>query len=125
MNIGECKGKIVAPESGKHGFGWDSIFVPDELINNTNGSQIPFSKMTMQEKSELSHRGKAVREFAAWLARNRDELYRRQQGEPALGHKGFKFVDKPNDLTQEYVPRSAEDSNLRRYIPLNSNQELD
>jgi inosine triphosphate pyrophosphatase len=114
---GECRGTIVPPEPGKHGFGWDSIFVPDDEYNynninddadsdananntnngtNNNSSRTQrrsFSQMSMMEKNQLSHRGKAVRKLARWLGRNQDALYRRQQGEPAVGHQGLTFIE--------------------------------
>lgn len=80
---GTTKGKIVQPIKGR-GFGWDSIFVPDE-------SEKPFSQMTTEEKNALSHRGKAVRQWADWLAINQEELWERQSGRPAIGHKGLDF----------------------------------
>lgn len=58
---GRTYGKIVKPIPGG-GFGWDSIFVPD-------GADRPFSMMTTEEKNALSHRGKAVRQWADWLGK--------------------------------------------------------
>lgn len=80
---GTTKGKIVAPVEGR-GFGWDSIFVPD-------GESEPFSCMSMEKKNALSHRGKAVRKWADWLGKNQKELWERQTGRHALGHKGLDF----------------------------------
>ena len=87
---GQCDGTIVEPiEQG--GFGWDSIFVP-------NGESEPFSCLSTDEKNKLSHRGNAVRQWARWLSVNKDELLKRQGGEPAIGHKGLDF--KPNFVEQ-------------------------
>lgn len=80
---GTTKGRIVAPVEGR-GFGWDSIFVPD-------GETEPFSCMSLEKKNSLSHRGKAVRQWADWLGKNQDELWERQGGRPAIGHKGLDF----------------------------------
>lgn len=80
---GRTYGKIVKPMPGG-GFGWDSIFVPD-------GSDRPFSMMTTEEKNALSHRGKAVRQWADWLGRNQQELWERQNGKISVGHKGLNF----------------------------------
>jgi len=80
---GETHGTIVEPVEGL-GFGWDSIFVPD-------GSDVPFSMMTTEEKNKFSHRGKAVRKWADWLGHNQEELWERQEGKPAVGHKGLDF----------------------------------
>jgi len=81
---GECHGTIIKPIPGA-GFGWDSIFVPH------NHDQ-PFSLMTTIEKNQLSHRGKAVRQWADWLGRNQDALWERQEGRVQQpGHKGLNF----------------------------------
>jgi inosine triphosphate pyrophosphatase len=80
---GECSGKIVAPIE-KGGFGWDSIFVPD-------GEEETFSCLSTERKNQLSHRGSAVRQWANWLSINRDALMERQDGIPAIGHKGLDF----------------------------------
>ena len=77
-------GKIVAPQPGR-GFGWDSIFVPDD------GNGDPFSMMSTEEKNKLSHRGKAVTQWADWLGVNQEELWERQEGKPARGHMGLDF----------------------------------
>ena len=80
---GKTHGKIVQPLPGL-GFGWDSIFVPD-------GEEKPFSMMSTEEKNALSHRGKAVRKCAQWLGHNQMELWERQTGRHAIGHKGLEF----------------------------------
>ena len=81
---GRTKGTIIAPVEGR-GFGWDSIFVPDE------GDGEPFSCMTTEEKCEVSHRGKAVRQWAEWLGKNQEALFLRQEGQHSVGHKGLDF----------------------------------
>ncbi|KAL3935344.1 MAG: hypothetical protein SGBAC_009115 [Bacillariaceae sp.] len=80
---GECAGTIVAP-TGKGGFGWDSIFVP-------NGQEVTFSCLSTEQKNELSHRGDAVRQWVRWLSANQEALALRQDGVPAIGHKGLDF----------------------------------
>lgn len=80
---GRTKGTIVAPVEGR-GFGWDSIFVPD-------GEEKPFSCMTTEEKCKMSHRGKAVRQWADWLGANEGALWERQEGKISVGHKGLDF----------------------------------
>lgn len=90
---GTTRGTIVAPVPGR-GFGWDSIFVPDDNGNDTasvGDEGEPFSTMSTEKKNSLSHRGKAVRKFADWLGQNQEELWARQGGRPALGHKGLDF----------------------------------
>lgn len=87
---GRCSGKIVEPVPGR-GFGWDAIFVPD-------GEEEPFSCMSTEKKCELSHRSKAVMQWAEWLDKNVEELWERQQGRPAIGHRGLNF--KPSSSEQ-------------------------
>ncbi|MEY3945560.1 MAG: RdgB/HAM1 family non-canonical purine pyrophosphatase [Bacteroidota bacterium] len=57
---GECKGVISETPMGNNGFGYDPVFVPA-------GSQKSFAEMTMDEKSAISHRKKAVRKMADFL----------------------------------------------------------
>lgn len=81
---GKVDGTIVEPVEGR-GFGWDSIFVPDE-------EDQPFSCLSTERKNELSHRGNAVRQWVKWLHVNKDELLERQKtGKQAIGHKGLDF----------------------------------
>jgi len=55
---GRCEGKITEKPEGKNGFGYDPVFYfPD--YNKT------FAQLTMEEKSLISHRGKALREVAS------------------------------------------------------------
>jgi inosine triphosphate pyrophosphatase len=96
---GECEGHIVAPESGQFGFGWDSIFVPKEYTQ-------PFSQMDMAMKNVVSHRGRAVRQWADWLGQNQEVLIARQQAykdasvRKFLGHQGLTFSLRPKDRVQ-------------------------
>ncbi|MBL1147893.1 MAG: RdgB/HAM1 family non-canonical purine NTP pyrophosphatase [Pseudomonadota bacterium] len=55
---GTVEGEIVWPPRGKNGFGYDPIFQPD-------GEARTFGEMDADEKHSLSHRAKALREFAA------------------------------------------------------------
>lgn len=86
---GVTHGQIVKPVEGR-GFGWDAIFVPDGR-NGSDSDGVPFSCMTTSEKNMKSHRGKAVRQWAAWLQLNQQELRERQSGRRAIGHKGLDF----------------------------------
>jgi XTP/dITP diphosphohydrolase len=54
---GTIDGRIVPPR-GSGGFGYDPIF---EVAGRT------FAELPLSEKSVLSHRGKALAAFAAWL----------------------------------------------------------
>jgi hypothetical protein len=56
-----------------------------------DGQMLLFSYMKTEQKCELSHHSKAVIKWADWLVNNINELYERQYGKPAIGHKGFDF----------------------------------
>ena len=57
---GDCFGTIAYAPAGEDGFGFDPIFfVPDERKT--------FAQMTAEEKNAISHRGNALRAFAAEL----------------------------------------------------------
>lgn len=51
---GVCPGKISLEERGDNGFGYDSIFIPDRFEKT-------FAEMTHEEKNEISHRAKALK----------------------------------------------------------------
>lgn len=51
-----CEGLIAEHPSGSNGFGYDPVFYYPPL-NKT------FGELTIEEKSHVSHRGKAIREF--------------------------------------------------------------
>ena len=57
---GECEGVITTKPSGNGGFGYDPVFFVPEL-NKT------FSEATMEEKNQISHRGKAFRMLREYL----------------------------------------------------------
>ena len=58
---GVCSGRIAEDERGVGGFGYDSVFIPDEGDGRT------FAEMTADEKHALSHRGRAIRSLLAAL----------------------------------------------------------
>ncbi|MDP3283752.1 MAG: XTP/dITP diphosphatase, partial [Desulfobacterales bacterium] len=67
---GRCEGLIAEKPSGTNGFGYDPVFHYPPL-NKT------FAKMSMEEKSSVSHRGKALRELKIefnkvliWISQN-------------------------------------------------------
>ncbi len=57
----EVKGKILFSESGDGGFGYDSVFMPNEY-------NVSFANMPMDEKNKISHRGKALKKLVSVLA---------------------------------------------------------
>ena len=58
---GVVEGEIVPAPRGVGGFGYDSVFAPE------GGGGRTFAEMSPAEKHELSHRGRALRSFAAFL----------------------------------------------------------
>jgi XTP/dITP diphosphohydrolase len=59
---GVVEGHIIDSERGEGGFGYDSIFVPNDGDGRT------FAEMSGEEKNEISHRGRALRALAKVLA---------------------------------------------------------
>ncbi|MCG8472426.1 MAG: XTP/dITP diphosphatase [Desulfobacterales bacterium] len=55
---GRCEGVIAEVPSGDGGFGYDPLFYVPEKGKT-------FAELTMEEKGEISHRGKALQEVAA------------------------------------------------------------
>ena len=53
---GECKGTIIYEPRGKHGFGYDPLFLVPEY-NKT------FSEISPEEKNKISHRARALRKL--------------------------------------------------------------
>ncbi len=57
---GECAGTIAFVPMGEGGFGYDPLFFVPELRKT-------FAQLTAEEKAAVSHRGRALRSFAAAL----------------------------------------------------------
>ena len=57
---GICEGTILTEKRGKSGFGYDPIFMPD-------GFNTSFAEMEMNEKGNISHRGKAIEKLVTFL----------------------------------------------------------
>jgi len=61
---GTCEGHIALQESeGVQGFGYDSIFVPI-------GLDVTLAEISIEQKNDLSHRGKAMRMLQCHLQKN-------------------------------------------------------
>lgn len=58
---GRAEGAITTKRSGSQGFGYDPIFQP-------NGYDVTFAEMTLDEKNKISHRARATRNLADFLA---------------------------------------------------------
>lgn len=57
---GIVNGRIISERKGTAGFGYDPVFVPD-------GYERTFAEMTLQEKSQLSHRAIAIKKLEQFL----------------------------------------------------------
>lgn len=60
---GICNGVITENPSGKFGFGYDPIFIPE-------GASKSFAEMTLTEKNKYSHRKKATAQLLQFLSLN-------------------------------------------------------
>jgi XTP/dITP diphosphohydrolase len=59
--FGDCQGRMAAAPRGDHGFGYDPVFVPDDLPGEET-----MAELSDVHKDSISHRGRAVRAFAEW-----------------------------------------------------------
>jgi len=57
---GECQGMIGRQAKGSHGFGYDPVFFLPQLKKTV-------AQLTLEEKSKISHRGKALRKAKKFL----------------------------------------------------------
>ena len=62
-----CEGFIGKVETGSNGFGYDCIFIP-------LGYRKTMAQLTQEEKSKISHRGKALRTLYKFLVSNIQNL---------------------------------------------------
>ncbi|NOQ46618.1 MAG: XTP/dITP diphosphatase [Desulfobulbaceae bacterium] len=70
---GRCDGEITTERRGESGFGYDPIFLYKDFGKT-------FAEVSMEEKSKVSHRGRALAEFASefdkaqtWLQQRMEE----------------------------------------------------
>ena len=61
---GIVKGKVSSEMRGSHGFGFDPIFIPEEIPDKT------FAELPMEKKNEISHRGRALKKLITFLQEN-------------------------------------------------------
>lgn len=60
--LGICEGEIVEEQKGVGGFGYDPVFKP-------NGYKTTFAEMSLDQKSEIGHRGRAMRQLIDYLSK--------------------------------------------------------
>ena len=61
--LGICEGIIIKEQRGNDGFGYDPVFKP-------KGFTKTFAEMTLQQKSEIGHRGMAIRQLIDYLSKS-------------------------------------------------------
>jgi XTP/dITP diphosphohydrolase len=62
---GECPGKILFAPQGENGFGYDPVFyVPEKGCT--------FAQLPAEEKNRISHRARALVNFAAQVRKEQD-----------------------------------------------------
>lgn len=60
VKYGNCHGVIVEEPVGENGFGYDPLFKPD-------GYDRTMAQLSVAEKAQISHRGRALVALAEWL----------------------------------------------------------
>jgi XTP/dITP diphosphohydrolase len=60
---GVVTGRIATQETGDRGFGYDSIFIPENEVRS-------FGEMTLNEKNRFSHRARALEKLKAFLEKS-------------------------------------------------------
>ena len=60
--FGYCEGTMAAERRGSGGFGYDPVFLPEQVPDGRT-----MAELTDAEKDAISHRGRAVRAFLHWL----------------------------------------------------------
>lgn len=60
---GICRGEILKKRLGEKGFGYDPVFMPE-------GYSKTFAEMELEEKSKISHRGRATQKLVEFLKEN-------------------------------------------------------
>jgi XTP/dITP diphosphohydrolase len=59
---GRCEGRLSADARGARGFGYDPVFLPDDLPDGRTMAELEDA-----EKDAISHRGRAARALLDWL----------------------------------------------------------
>ncbi len=65
---GRMPGRIIREQRGTGGFGYDVLFVADEHESAEGGRGLTSAELPPGEKDRISHRGRALRELAPYVA---------------------------------------------------------
>ena len=60
--VGTCDGELTREPRGSGGFGYDPAVVPADYADGRT-----MAELSVPEKDAISHRGRAARDFLAWL----------------------------------------------------------
>lgn len=61
---GKMPGRVIRETRGEGGFGYDVLFVAEEHSSDNLGAGVTSAELPADEKDEISHRGRALREIA-------------------------------------------------------------
>ena len=65
---GRCGGSMAAERRGQGGFGYDPVFLPDDVLPAPAGEPaVTMAELSDEQKDAISHRGRAARALIAWL----------------------------------------------------------
>lgn len=76
---GRMEGEIGFFQKGENGFGYDSVFIPDMIANESgepkeNKKRLTLAELSEQEKNMISHRGRALRMMLSFLKAGKDKI---------------------------------------------------
>ncbi len=60
--VGKVEGTVSLEAKGTNGFGFDPIFIPNEIPNKT------FAELSMEEKNRISHRSRSFQQLIEYLS---------------------------------------------------------
>jgi XTP/dITP diphosphohydrolase len=60
--VGKVEGVVSEKAKGTNGFGFDPIFIPNEIPDKT------FAELSMEEKNRISHRSRSFQRFIEYLS---------------------------------------------------------
>lgn len=78
-----CEGMIASAPRGQFGFGYDPVFLPEEIEDGRT-----MAELTSDEKNHISHRGKALRALRERLLSHYEPLRRLEEGEAQVSRGG-------------------------------------
>lgn len=90
---GSCAGEITTERHGESGFGYDPVFFYPDFGKT-------FAEVSMEEKNRVSHRGRALQEFAGEIDKVLTWLRQRlvEQKPPKPDHKQFENNDWSDEM---------------------------